>query len=179
MRRLGRILWTTFAAASLLCCAAAAGVWVRSYFAVERVLRTTDARLLTLAAGRGRLAITQMKPMAGEFTPEERQPWTHVTSRLPDGPYPPARVWAEESRTLFPGGFHVSRTIGNKNASIIALHLAYPSALFALAPLAWFVGHRKRRRRAARARAGLCAKCGYDLRACADRCPECGTVPAR
>jgi hypothetical protein len=43
-----------------------------------------------------------------------------------------------------------------------------------LPPLVAAVSYRWRRRRIGRALAGLCVHCGYDLRASAVRCPECG-----
>ena len=53
-------------------------------------------------------------------------------------------------------------------------------ATTAFLPLLWLAVHGRRARvRRRRKRRGLCRRCGYDLRASAGRCPECGAVPDR
>ncbi len=58
----------------------------------------------------------------------------------------------------------------------VGLPAAVP-VLALVGALVWLVIADSLRRRKRDTR-GLCAHCGYDLRATPDRCPECGTVPA-
>jgi hypothetical protein len=72
-----------------------------------------------------------------------------------------------QAEAIFGGGDHV-------------IWIAFPywllSILTGLLPAARITTFLRRFRRK---RADRCLACGYDLRATPDRCPECGTVPAR
>lgn len=58
--------------------------------------------------------------------------------------------------------------------TIAVFPLWAPFVMSSILPVLWLRGHLRLR---ARARGGRCLRCGYDLRATPDRCPECGTVP--
>ena len=83
-------------------------------------------------------------------------------------------------RTRAGVGFDRARTVyGSASEAHSVTRLAVPFWAFALLGTI-LPAERLRRRRAARRRAalGLCRRCGYDLRASPERCPECGAEAA-
>ena len=175
-------LWLSriFAAISLVVCLGLVGLWVRSHGQppLHDTWMTSGFDEHTVSAHDGRVAWTKMyvarafrmdelatppvrDSSGGGLRPlERRRRWT-----------PPGVLWEESWGTepLKSGPFRypVFRSV--------SVHIAWLVAIAGAMPLAWVL-RRPARRRRWRLAHGLCGGCGYDLRASAERCPECGAA---
>ena len=188
MRRPGRRLFTLCSAVSLLPCVATTALWLRGYWVGDLwhfppvAPPPGDAAQLQgspfqkpwvyqylLGSGAGRLQLVRVHKHVSMARPAG-----HVAVAPPIG-----GRWFQDPG--FAGGFQFRKraravhargeTIGGR---VVAIPGWLPPLLFAVAPAAWC---RRRLKRRKAGRAGLCASCGYDLRASPERCPECGAVP--
>ena len=203
MRRLCRILLDGLAVVSLLLAVAVAVLWVRGYGGRDYLYRERwqrhDGGVVyrhegVRSAGGG-IAITRFDQQYDTPHPpghwaEQRWRFDRDTgqrgypmSGVPEGEYASAggkirgssRRWGGFERATLPqwlGGPYRARS---EQTYAVAPCWAWLLA-FSVLPATRIVALVRRRRRLRRARTGLCARCGYDLRATPDRCPECGAV---
>lgn len=182
-----RRLFTIVSAISLVLCFATVGLWVRSYWRHDSV---TNVRLVqgarasfgassfpgTLELSAGRLRAQTLPPGAAPLG------WSIRSHGYPDAPslQQLAQLLTTDpnlsSREVAGFGFLKYRQSNPRLPLIEIQRISIPhwslAIVFAIGPTFWFFG--PHRRRAKRAKLGLCRTCGYDLRASRDRCPECG-----
>jgi hypothetical protein len=169
------MLFTLAAAVSAVLFAAVCVLWVRSWVLqkMEWAARNSAQTAVEVRSAGGRLFFY----------------WCAVTGTFPDGPQPWYYQLDEDTLDFEPAGGPPHGLLGieyrystyAKYGRAKSLWLVIPNWAAALCcailPAGW-LAREVRRRHLCRYRLshGLCLGCGYDLRATADRCPECGAA---
>jgi hypothetical protein len=163
--------------------------WIRSYWVFDFVTVVHDTpgsrhwlrQIVDLRSAHGGLNIGYFHAPAfgAGITPYRAAAQTEPHFILEHGPprgYPWSYgVYSQSSFGHLMGFELLHGYTGLSSRTVWTLRLVFPywlvAGLFLIYPV-WRLAMRRRNRRVA----GACAKCGYDLRASPDRCPECGTA---
>ena len=167
------------AAISLLLCAAAVALWARS-FAGENILFGSHRGQLLL------IGVDQVGPRAlrearddttlEQFLDQLKSPPAEINGTAVPRPRE-AGAWGfvflrgQVGAVPVPGG----NNLWTPPFWVLGVPHWFVALLTMVVPLVWLW---RRTRATRRRRANQCASCGYDLRASAGRCPECGAQAA-
>jgi hypothetical protein len=169
-----RRLFTLFSALSLLLSVAVVVLWVRSYRSTDTLYRYWPSHYVTVVSRNGAIEIRRFEYAKPVPRSPEQLRLRHVRGMR-------VTTVVGESVTfdrLGLGRFRFTSSSGAFTLDIYVIrwwHLLLPVAI----PPALLLGVVARNRVRCRRRvAGLCPRCGYDLRATPGRCPECGTSAA-
>lgn len=176
-----RHVFAVLAALSAILCLVTVAIWVRSYWVRDIVTFSQPGGNSHLAQSiLGRVHVVTGLDGGSEggrsYAADRLSPQAIWSGGVSGYPVEVHRhlgfVWQTYSRFQFDLMTGGQAALFTTHHRLIVIPYAYPAALFALLPIVWLSGKRRRARR----RIGLCSKCGYDLRASPERCPECGTA---
>jgi len=195
-----RIAFNLAAIVSLMLCVGTAVLWVHSY-SKTILLDYTDSRRqdypnykyrgfvaahggLNFTASSGKYPSNMIvdffvRPPSWRLSEEDAEPYPHFF------PMWTARIdYTSDVRGFATFGFEaknevvISHSEGLRHRqTTVIVPLPAIAAIAAILPALSSVRMWQRRTRRRQAAKGLCRKCGYDLRATPDRCPECGASP--
>ena len=177
---MGRRFFTFAAALSLLICLATAVLWVWSYRS-GCALEHGGATQIDLASEHGAVALVISHP--GEAGEPFTLGWTLVNDStvLSDESTPTKgevfryRAAGFEWASYVPASPTATVPGAGMRYRVVAVPHWSMTAILAVLPACWLRQWWTERYRCA----GTCPRCGYDLRASTERCPECGTpVPS-
>ena len=181
-----RRLLNLLTALSLLLCVAACVLWGRSY-AADDVLwgdkatavvpPAVDRRMFTAESGRGGLLLHTGRIITADpriFAGPPTGRWVMQMRCAPLTSVPPRQTRHQWLGFAFDRR-HFKDAL-TANSSVIAVIPYWFIALGAAVLPAVYLRRRSSARRRLRASRGQCLRCGYDLRASPDLCPECGAI---
>jgi hypothetical protein len=170
-----RRLFNLLAVASLVLCAATVVLWARSYWVVD-ILSRSAVKSDQVAVG---TYLWSQQGSCGLNRGTATDDQGAIARQLPGHGWQWGTTSTEYTiKTWY--GFRFQRlddrngTVAFRSTIVCVPHWLL-NFIFAVCPSWWLLG--ERRRRAALRAVGWCKKCGYDLRATPERCPECGTIP--
>ncbi len=176
---------------SLLLCVAMGATWIRSYFAFselfeshhywmvdQRILRYSTYQLyLSKGAFQYGNAWVDYKDvfLIKAMLPAGNPSWQFSHSNVGGVLYIPA-----PSASI--AGIAISFTLpvpARGQVAQVDARLPYWVLLtaFSFLPIIWIAGFIRQRARDRLKAGGCCVRCGYDLRATPEKCPECGNIP--
>ena len=177
MKRMLRWLLNGLTALSILLCVAITVFSIRSYriYDFYRHIGVNTTQEWGLDHGRFFLITEHF------FQPDRKRRWFHHSAWGAPGP-PEYRYWSDfyvhddvQPLIEFAGFIIAARHPEDpiRVERLIVVPLWAICIPFACLPLRWLITRRQCQRLR---QPGRCSKCGYDLRATPDRCPECGTL---
>jgi hypothetical protein len=188
-----RWVWLALLVTSPLVGVASAALWVRSYWQLDAVTRVSHEALVRVLSWRGALVVSREAADGKLYRLGPAQGWRRRSadaSSLSDAQVFPSMDYNPQRRLDWRWwNFAVRSQAAGQIALVDGAPATWPDTTYVAVPHATFVvvsaivaAVAARRLRSiqveARRAAGQCVRCGYDLRASPDRCPECGAADA-